>query len=204
MRIIGRRALSSVLSDRTLDAFGNFSFRAGLLYKKIRLGAISGKIRPVQKKRAVNGALRSERGAFRPPIISIMEFVFLFAGIVVVLVALAVVARLSRGRGGRVAPSRNAKSPAEAVTCPVCGTPLGAGENLRSKIFRPMNTPDQRMTVQGCPHCFPSAGPGIERRCPVCGRRVPPDGELVARLFNRPGGKKHVMVTGCSECCRRR
>ena len=41
------------------------------------------------------------------------------------------------------------------VRCPVCNTPLAKTDNLASKIFRPMDTPDQRMIVMGCPHCYP-------------------------------------------------
>ncbi len=85
------------------------------------------------------------------------------------------------------------------VRCPVCNTPLAKSDNLSSKVFRPMNTPDQRMIVMGCPHCYPLAQAGIKRACPVCGKPIPPDGYLVARLFNHAHNKKHVIITSCSE-----
>lgn len=85
------------------------------------------------------------------------------------------------------------------VRCPVCNTPLAKTDNLASKIFRPMDTPDQRMIVMGCPHCYPVLQSGLTRTCPVCKRTIPLDGYLVARLFNHRAGKKHVIVTGCSE-----
>ena len=86
------------------------------------------------------------------------------------------------------------------VRCPLCSTPLAKDEDLFSRIYRPMTTADQRMTVHGCPHCYPKPEAGIKRSCPVCGKEVPLDGELIARLFNRTEGKKHVMITGCSVC----
>ena len=85
------------------------------------------------------------------------------------------------------------------VRCPVCNTPLAKSDNLSSKVFRPMNTPDQRMIVMGCPHCYPVTEAGIKRACPVCGKTIPPDGYLIARLFNRTASKKHVIITSCSE-----
>lgn len=88
------------------------------------------------------------------------------------------------------------------VTCPMCNTPLAKNEDMYSKIYRPMNTPDQRMTVNGCPHCYPSREGGVKRICPVCHKEVPMEGYLIARLFNRTEGKKHVMITGCTECYR--
>lgn len=90
----------------------------------------------------------------------------------------------------------------EFVRCPVCNSPLAKDENLSSAVYRPMNVPDQRMTVYGCPHCHPQPEPGVRRSCPVCGKTLAADGYLIARLFNKPG-KKHVIVTGCAHCIRR-
>lgn len=89
------------------------------------------------------------------------------------------------------------------VTCPVCNSALLPGEDLFTKVFRPMNVPDQLCTINGCPHCYPWPKDGVQRICPVCGKRIPIDGgHLIARLFNKSTGKKHVVVTGCSECCK--
>jgi hypothetical protein len=90
------------------------------------------------------------------------------------------------------------------VRCPVCNSPLEKKDNLVSKIFHPMTTPDQRMHVLGCPHCYPVPEPGIRRSCPVCHKALPVTGYLIARLFNRSEGKKHVMITGCTECTKHR
>ncbi len=90
------------------------------------------------------------------------------------------------------------------VNCPMCNTVLLPGENLISRVYRPMTVPDQLCTISGCPHCYPVPEPGIKRRCPVCGKEVPlQEGHLTARLFNYADGKKHVVVTGCTECCKR-
>ena len=89
------------------------------------------------------------------------------------------------------------------VQCPLCNTYLLPGEDLFSRVYRPMNVPDQLCTINGCPHCYPKPEPGKQRICPVCHKEVPlKDGHLTARLFNKSGSKKHVIVTGCSECCK--
>ena len=96
------------------------------------------------------------------------------------------------------------KSTMKPVKCPVCGSDLFVGENLISKVYRPMNVPDQLMIIQGCPHCYPVCEPGVKRICPVCHKTVAQDGSLTARLFNKALGKKHVHIVGCSNCHRPR
>ena len=89
------------------------------------------------------------------------------------------------------------------VKCPLCNSTLFKGEDLYTRVYRPMNVPDQLCTISGCPHCFPSVEQGKKRECPVCHKVVPiKNGHLTARLFNKVDGKKHVIVTGCSECCK--
>ncbi len=92
----------------------------------------------------------------------------------------------------------------QSVKCPVCQSSLFVGENLYSKVYRPMNVPDQLMIIMGCPHCFPTCENGVSRVCPVCHKKVAPDESLTARLFNKAVGKKHVHVIGCSNCHRPR
>ena len=87
------------------------------------------------------------------------------------------------------------------VSCPLCNTMLLPRADLVSRVYRPMNVPDQLCTINGCPHCYPAPEPGLKRICPVCHKTVPlKDGHLIARLFNKSDGKKHVIVTGCTEC----
>lgn len=86
------------------------------------------------------------------------------------------------------------------VKCPVCNSDLYVGENLISKVYHPMNVPDQLMVVMGCPHCYPVCEPGVKRICPVCHKPLKQDQYLTARLFNKQLGKKHVHIVGCSNC----
>lgn len=88
----------------------------------------------------------------------------------------------------------------QPVKCPLCKSDLFVGENLISKVYRPMNVPDQLMVVQGCPHCYPKCEPGVKRECPVCHKPVAQNQTLTARLFNKSLGKKHVHIVGCSNC----
>ncbi len=95
----------------------------------------------------------------------------------------------------------NAAKKGLLISCPLCNSLLLPGEDLVSRVYRPMNVSDQLCTINGCPHCYPRMEPGVKRECPVCHRSVPlEEGHLVARLFNKTDGKKHVIVTGCSEC----
>ena len=96
----------------------------------------------------------------------------------------------------------NAAAQGLLITCPLCNTPLPKGVDLYSRVYRPMNVPHQLCIVMGCPHCYPKIEPGVRRECPVCHKPVPQDGHLVARLFNYADGKKHVAVTGCTNCCK--
>jgi hypothetical protein len=137
-----------------------------------------------------------------------MDYFFLFVGSVILILALMIFMKfkkmqqksIPRDKGLRT--QKNENGGVEFVRCPLCSTPLAKNEDMFSRIYRPMNTPDQRMTVHGCPHCYPRPEPGVKRVCPVCGKEVPLEGELIARLFNRTEGKKHVMITGCSVCYR--
>lgn len=87
-----------------------------------------------------------------------------------------------------------------SVKCPICQSYLNVGENLISKVYRPMDVPDQLMVIMGCPHCYPVCEEGLKRECPVCHKTIGKDQSLTARLFNKTEGKKHVHVVGCSNC----
>lgn len=86
------------------------------------------------------------------------------------------------------------------IKCPICQSDLFKGEDLYSKVFRPMNVPDQLMSISGCPHCFPKCEIGVKRMCPVCHKSIEQNQTLIARLFNKRKGKKHVHIVGCSNC----
>ena len=53
--------------------------------------------------------------------------------------------------------------------------------------------------IFGCPHCYP-ANHRHPRICPVCHGEVDREGHLIARMFEKRNGKKHVRVLGCTAC----
>ncbi len=138
----------------------------------------------------------------------IITYVFCGFAVVVLLIALSYFFDLKKNsdlydsdekfNGKKVQKDENGNT--VFVRCPICNSPFAKGENMYSRVYRPMNVPDQRMTVQGCPHCYPVIEMGLVRMCPVCHRQIPLQGYLMARLFNLKSNKKHVIVTGCSEC----
>ncbi len=137
-----------------------------------------------------------------------MKEIFIGLAIIVIIILLAWTIGRSlrrenenRNKKSRQSLIKTASDQKLLITCPLCGSFLQKGQDLFSRVYRPMNVPDQLCTISGCPHCYPTPEPGLERKCPVCGKNVPTkDGHLTARLFNRTDGKKHVVVTGCSEC----
>ncbi|MGI5173091.1 hypothetical protein H0R92_05765 [Treponema sp. OMZ 840] len=88
----------------------------------------------------------------------------------------------------------------EKTPCPLCGSKLFAGENLVSRVYKTGTLTDLPCSIHGCPHCYPQPEAGIKRVCPVCHKEVPLSGHLDAHLFTRKTGKKHVHITGCTEC----
>ena len=97
----------------------------------------------------------------------------------------------------------NQTSTSSSVFCPLCNSALAKGENLSSKVFGPIKDgtdSNQRCTILGCPHCLPYCQNGVKRICPVCKKKVPADGYLIARLFTNTRGKRHVRITACTEC----
>ncbi|MBR4600250.1 MAG: hypothetical protein IKO39_09405 [Treponema sp.] len=135
-----------------------------------------------------------------------MDIFFLFLASVIIIFMLMLYLKFKKvesknnRKESNLRTQKDENGKTDFVRCPLCSSPLAKNEDMFSRIYRPMTTADQRMTVHGCPHCYPRPEPGVKRSCPVCGKEVPLDGELIARLFNRTEGKKHVMITGCSVC----
>ena len=128
-----------------------------------------------------------------------MDYLLIGTFSVIIIALLAAILAINARR--KLAESRNKKtSNMQPVKCPVCQSELFVGEQLISKVYRPMKVPDQLMTIQGCPHCYPKCEPGVARVCPVCRKVIAPDQALTARLFNKAVGKKHVHIIGCSNC----
>lgn len=94
-------------------------------------------------------------------------------------------------------------SPTDGVKpgcCPLCGTPLAGGEQIKSIVFQGGQSDDRLCHIQGCPHCLPPESPIIKRVCPVCRKNVPQNGHLITRMFKRKNGAHHVHILGCTEC----
>ncbi|MCQ2583581.1 MAG: hypothetical protein MJ160_06715 [Treponema sp.] len=125
-----------------------------------------------------------------------MEYLIMGVAAVVIILLLRAILKYNQAQKEKYAKKKNLKP----VKCPVCSSDLYVGENIISKVYRPMNVPDQLMIVMGCPHCYPRCEQGVVRICPVCHKRVAQDQSLTARLFNKSVGKKHVHVIGCSNC----
>ncbi|MCQ2611522.1 MAG: hypothetical protein MJ169_07210 [Treponema sp.] len=130
-----------------------------------------------------------------------MEYIILGLAALVILFCLSLFTTINKNKKNhsKSAPKKKTGIPTN-VTCPMCSNILFQGENLVSRVYRPMNVPDQRCTIAGCPHCYPAPEPGVKRICPVCKKEVPLNGYLIARLFNHTMKKKHVMISGCSRC----
>lgn len=100
--------------------------------------------------------------------------------------------------------SQGKAAPPSKTYCPLCDSALTPGVNLFSKVYRPLTSEadqDQRCTIQGCPFCYSKDGEKKKRRsCPVCGRSVPMNGSLVARMTMQKSGRRHVHIIGCTEC----
>ena len=129
-----------------------------------------------------------------------MDFLLIgFFSVVIIALLAGMLAVWSRNKK-REATRKGSGSNMQPVKCPVCSSELFVGEQLISKVFRPMKVPDQLMTISGCPHCYPTCEPGVRRTCPVCHKTIGPDQALTARLFNKQLGKKHVHIIGCSNC----
>ena len=105
------------------------------------------------------------------------------------------------GNGDNNHINRKNKSEIEPKSnCPICNSPLYQGENIISRVYKGTDKTDQACTILGCPHCYPKLESGVKRICPVCHKEIPLNGHLDAHLFLRDTGKRHVHITGCTEC----
>ena len=129
-----------------------------------------------------------------------MDYILMGAAVCIIIALIAWYIKYTNSKNQKNTRQKNL----QPVKCPLCDSNLFVGENIISKVYRPMNVPDQLMIIMGCPHCYPRCEPGLKRICPVCHKEVAPDQSLTARLFNKALGKKHVHVVGCSNCHRPR
>lgn len=128
---------------------------------------------------------------------------YILMGILVIVIISLLCWIYFRITGGKTSGNQKLVKKAEGpgfARCPLCDMPLPRGDNIFTKIYRPMDVPDQRCIVMGCIHCYPKVKPGLKRICPVCHKEVPLDGNLIARLFNKKDGSKHIHIVCCTEC----
>ncbi|HQF73520.1 MAG TPA: hypothetical protein PK786_06470 [Treponemataceae bacterium] len=119
--------------------------------------------------------------------------ILVFVGIILLVFAYGIFSITPSGR------KRHQQRTASPVgRCPLCSSGLASGEQIKSVVF-PGKT-DRITHIFGCPHCYPYIEDNLRRSCPVCGKTVPPDGYLIARMFDRPGKKTHVHILGCTVC----
>lgn len=101
------------------------------------------------------------------------------------------------GRRDEPEPDTRGK-PGEAGYCPICGTRLAGGAQIKSAVYPGK---DERMChIFGCPACHPYPADTAKRTCPVCRKPLPPEEYLIARMFERPGHKNHIHILGCTRC----
>jgi predicted nucleic acid-binding Zn ribbon protein len=91
-------------------------------------------------------------------------------------------------------PGKKSKLP-----CILCGAALARGETLKSDEFK--SADHSTVHIHGCPHCRDGARP---RTCPVCGRTMPEGDYLTGRMWITRKGKKHLHVSGCTQCAGRK
>ncbi|ADK79470.1 hypothetical protein [Sediminispirochaeta smaragdinae] len=123
-----------------------------------------------------------------------------------VVVAALVILLLGSGKGGHSKKTQTKLThpqPKRERQCPLCSADLAKGQNIKSVLYpKSPGAPDRLMEIKGCPYCYPA--PGKRKRiCPVCGKEVPYDGDIIARVFDS-GERRHVHVLGCSDCYRRK
>ncbi|ULQ58982.1 hypothetical protein K7I13_10705 [Brucepastera parasyntrophica] len=103
-----------------------------------------------------------------------------------------------RKPSGRKKQAKKAAPPPGKQICPVCGSRLAQGEQIKSAVFP--GGSDRLCHIFGCTHCYPYNEEHLERNCPVCRKKLAPEEYVFARLFERPDRRNHVHIIGCASC----
>lgn len=85
----------------------------------------------------------------------------------------------------------------EKMPCILCGSRLYSGETVSSKIIK--TDGDTIVHVYGCPNCSGKQG-NVLKKCPICDTVLKQDAFITGRMWDRPGGKKHLHILGCDSC----
>jgi len=124
-------------------------------------------------------------------------FIILYAVIGVLLLAFAFSIFSRPARKSTTEPAKRGQHGSSGI-CPICQTRLFGGEQIKTALFP--GEKDRLCHIFGCPHCHPYKEEGVSRHCPVCKKHLPEEDYLIARLFDRSGGKHHVHIVGCTNC----
>lgn len=113
------------------------------------------------------------------------------------LIALILLYFISTTRSRITTPHKKEQEKDLRGPCILCGSPLSKGERMASQEFK--GEKDSIVRIMGCPHCY---GPGAvkERTCPVCNKKMPPESYLQGRMWLKKTGKKHLHISGCTQC----
>lgn len=122
--------------------------------------------------------------------------ILVFMGLVLLILAYNLFSATSKQAGEKKILRTGQRG--EPGVCPVCGSILQKGEQIKSALYPGEN--DRLCYIYGCPHCYPICKSGLERMCPVCKKRIGQEAHLIARYFERKNAKKRVHILGCTNC----
>ncbi len=84
----------------------------------------------------------------------------------------------------------------EKTPCLLCRSILGKGENLKSDEYK--GDGESIVHVFGCPNCYGKTA--VKNRiCPICKKKIPPDGYLMGKMWNE-NDKQRLHIVSCTEC----
>jgi predicted nucleic acid-binding Zn ribbon protein len=99
------------------------------------------------------------------------------------------------GRGNHKQHTDGSPAPAKKHYCPVCGTELKLGEQIKSTTFS-LQSSERIIYIRGCRYCVTG---GVSRGCPVCHKQLQMDETLIARMSKTDVGNA-VRILGCPQC----
>lgn len=125
---------------------------------------------------------------------SLIVLAFIFLGII--LISYRIFSKISKKSSNKKVNKIGQKSLPNV--CPVCGTVLEPGENVITAIYP--GDDDKLCYIYGCPHCYPVAEENTFRVCPVCKKKLGPEGHLISRYFVRKDSTERIHILGCTNC----
>lgn len=125
------------------------------------------------------------------------------ASLLCIALILMLLFRKKRTAGEGKERGRGNENRSSSKQCPLCKSSLAEGMRVHSVLYpKSPGAADRLMEIHGCDYCYPAPAKA-NRICPVCGKLVPPDGDVFARVFETKA-RRHVHVLGCPLCYRRK